>query len=100
MKFPPGSRVLTLDEVALAITVAMAADSRHAPVLRGAKAERDPVERDRIRREFARWVAQRLLAANVTVVEGPPSEGAGGMAWGDVHRRRGCRACSGAVGHA
>lgn len=90
--------MLTVEELALHITVLMAADTRHAPVLRGSRAERDPVERDRIRREFALWLAKRLTASNVTVMRGPPADGSFN-GWSDPHRRNGCRAC-GASGHA
>ncbi|MBI1211270.1 MAG: hypothetical protein GC190_07400 [Alphaproteobacteria bacterium] len=84
-----------MDDVALLIAVAMASDTRHAPVLRGKAAERDPVERDRIRREFARWVARRLISSNVTVVQMPPAVGAAQRGY-DMHRYLGCVACGGA----
>ena len=99
MKFLPGSRVLDVDEVALLISVMMASDTRHAPVLRGKNAPRDPVERDHIRRAFARWLAYRLLSSNVAVVQGAMAEGAAGQMY-DTHRYLGCRACGGAHGHA
>lgn len=97
--FPEGSRALSVDEVALLISVLMASDTRHAPVLRGKAAERDPVERDRVRREFARWVALRLAGSNVTVMQGPPAVGAAGQLR-DPHRYIGCRACGAAMGRA
>ena len=99
LTFSDGSRALSVDEVALLISVLMASDTRHAPVLRGKAAERDPVERDRIRRDFARWVALRLAGSNVTVVQGPAAIGAAGQ-MRDAHRYLGCRACGGVAGHA
>jgi hypothetical protein len=99
MKFLPGARVLNVDEVAQLIAVLMASDSRHAPVLRGRNSERDPVERDRIRREFAQWVARRLLASNIAVVQGPMAEGTADQRY-DTHRYLGCRICGGTQGQA
>ena len=94
----PAGSALSLEELALHITVLMAADTRNVPVLRGKHAERDPVERDRIRRAFALWLAKRLMASNVIVTRGLPADGSFN-GWSDPHRLRGCRAC-GASGHA
>lgn len=99
LSFPDGSRLLSVDEVALLISVLMASDTRHAPVLRGKGAERDPAARDEIRRAFGRWVAQRLLSSNISVVQWPPAVGAAGQLR-DTHRYLGCVACGGVAGSA
>lgn len=65
--------VLTPSELAMHIAIAMAADNRHVPVLRGRHAPVDPVERDKMRGEFSNWLAKRILASNLVVVRKPPS---------------------------
>lgn len=60
-------------ELAMLIAVAMAADGKHAPVLRGKNAAIDPVERDQVRQEFAKWVARLLMSSNLVILQRPPS---------------------------
>ena len=64
---------LTAEQIAMHIEVAMAADSRQVPILRGKHAPIDAVERDRLRSDFAEWLAGRILAANLRVIAGPPA---------------------------
>ncbi len=66
-------RELTVEQLAMHIAIAMAADSRHAPILRGRHSPVDPQERDRVRGEFAAWLARRILAGNLIVTRRPPS---------------------------
>lgn len=72
MKLPEPGTELDADQLALWISVAMASDTKHAPILRGRHAP-DRMERDRLRQEFARWLAERILASNLKVTLAKPS---------------------------
>lgn len=71
MKISEPGVPLDREQLTLFIAVAMAADSKRAPILRGKNAPVDAFERDRIRHEFAHWLATRMLAGNLRVVLGP-----------------------------
>lgn len=61
---------LGAEELARLIAIMMASDTRHAPILRGARAPTRP-EREQHRAEFAKWVAARLLEGGVKVLKTP-----------------------------
>ena len=73
MKVPESGVPLDHEQLTLYIAVTMAADSKRAPILRGKNAPIDPTERDRLRGEFASWLAKRMLSGNLVVTLGPSS---------------------------
>ena len=72
MRIPGPGEKLTVEQLAMLISIAMAADGRHAPILRGKHAADRPT-REKFRDEFSGWVAARILASNVEVRMGKVS---------------------------
>ena len=67
------AKPLTVDELAGFISIALSADKRHAPVLRG-KAAGSRIDIEAHQEAFCRWAAGRILESRqFTILRAPPA---------------------------